>query len=150
MLRSVAVVPFLMRNALRNSRTLQTNYSARYINLQIELRSGRVGRMNVANQQELDKLFERSGSLGLVAEDTAEEEGGNENEAPEVPIVTKIDQIGDGVVYQLAYAAEEGEAFEDYDDMEDVDEMERDNERREEREQEKTPRFQTHKATKQK
>lgn len=55
----------------------------------------------------------RTGSIGLVAEDT------DNNEADEeVDVVVKMEDIRKGVVYQVVFPADENE---NYEDMEDLD-----------------------------
>merc|ERR1712048_389488 len=82
--------------------------------LLFEMRSGRVGSVKLDSQKEFDKILERTGSMGLVAEDSPDGE-------EEVQVVTKVEDIDKEVVYQLVYAADEAEGYDDqnemYDDM---------------------------------
>ncbi len=52
----------------------------------------------------------RSGALGLVADVEVPE--GAEEEA--VSVVTKLEEVDGEAVYQIAFANDEGEAFEDF------------------------------------
>merc|ERR1712228_857652 len=81
--------------------------------LLFEMRSGRVGKIKLESQKEFDKILERTGSMGFVAEDAPD---GDE----EVSIITKLEDISQKVVYQLVYAADEAEGYDNemYDDME--------------------------------
>eukprot|EP01084_Bolivina_argentea_P013546 25432_1 len=87
--------------------------SIRNASLSFEMRSGRVGKIQLESQKELDKILERTGAMGFVAEDSPDGE-------EEIPIVTKVEDVTKDVVYQLVYAADEAEGYdnETYDDME--------------------------------
>merc|ERR1711971_394259 len=89
----------------------------RNASLSFEMRSGRVGKIKLESQKEFDKILERTGAMGLVAEDAPD---GDE----EVPIVSKVEDINTKVVYQLVYAADEAEGYDNemYDDAEQGDE----------------------------
>merc|ERR1711997_750228 len=84
--------------------------------LLFEMRSGRVGSVKLDSQKEFDKILERTGSMGLVAEDSPDGE-------EEVSVVTKVEDIDKEVVYQLVYAADEAEGYDDQNEMyDDADE----------------------------
>merc|ERR1719273_2585075 len=91
--------------------------STRNASLSFEMRSGRVGKLKLDSQKEFDKILERTGAMGLIAEDAAD---GDE----EVPVVSKVEDINTKVVYQLVYAADEAEGYDNemYDDAEQGDE----------------------------
>merc|ERR1719385_300930 len=91
--------------------------SMRNASLSFEMRSGRVGKIKLDSQKEFDKILERTGAMGLVAEDAPD---GDE----EVPVVSKVEDIQKGVVYQLVYAADEAEGYDNemYDDMDGMEE----------------------------
>merc|ERR1719410_1912883 len=91
--------------------------SLRNASLLFEMRSGRVGKLKLESQKEFDKILERTGAMGLVAEDAPD---GDE----EVPVVSKVEDINSKVVYQLVYAADEAEGYDNemYDDAEQGDE----------------------------
>eukprot|EP00483_Globobulimina_turgida_P009699 UN09718 len=86
--------------------------SMRNATLLFEMRSGRVGKINLESQKEFDKILERTGAMGFVAEDAPD---GDE----EVSIVTKVEDVTKQVVYQLVYAADEAEGYDNeaYDEM---------------------------------
>eukprot|EP00484_Ammonia_sp_Unknown_P002058 CAMPEP_0197022608 /NCGR_PEP_ID=MMETSP1384-20130603/3438_1 /TAXON_ID=29189 /ORGANISM="Ammonia sp." /LENGTH=121 /DNA_ID=CAMNT_0042450677 /DNA_START=104 /DNA_END=469 /DNA_ORIENTATION=- len=81
-----------------------TTLSMRNATLLFEMRSGRVGKIKLESQKEFDKILERTGSMGLVAEDAPDGE-------EEVSVVTKVEDINKSVVYQLVYAADEAEGY---------------------------------------
>merc|ERR1712241_84942 len=83
-----------------------TALSMRNATLLFEMRSGRVGSVKIESQKEFDKMLERTGSMGLVAEDSPDGE-------EEVQVVTKVEDIDKEVVYQLVYAADEAEGYDD-------------------------------------
>eukprot|EP01083_Nonionella_stella_P030776 84298_1 len=88
--------------------------------LLFEMRSGRVGKIKLDSQKEFEKILERTGSMGLVAEDAPDGE-------EEVAIVTKVEDISSKVVYQLVYAADEAEGY-DQEMYDDTDEQMEDEE----------------------
>ena len=89
--------------SMKAMRPALCSIAMRHKSVSLELRSGRVGKMNVKDQESLDKLFERTGALGLVTEDAGEEE--------EVQIMTKLDELNKDQVYQIAYGADEGDGI---------------------------------------
>merc|ERR1719510_2523329 len=66
--------------------------------IHIELRSGRVGRLSLEKQEDLDKLFERSGAIALV-------EGEDQDEP--VELITKLSDVKGKPVYHFAYGYDE-------------------------------------------
>jgi len=84
--------------------------------LKLELKSGRVGRLELASQADLDKMLDRCYSVGLV-EDTEDDP---------VNVITDVSQIDTKKTYQLAYGFDESEVFdEDYDEEEEGMEQQR-------------------------
>ncbi|ETO33709.1 hypothetical protein RFI_03393 [Reticulomyxa filosa] len=130
-------LPLLARRVNSGS-ALHLTYSVRTATtLVLELRSGRLGQFKLNSQTDLEKLLDRTGSIGLVADEEPAEEEGEEEEV--VPIVANIEEIQKDKVYLLAYGAEEGEGFEESDFHPDLDEVQDGREfsaEKEEREQE--------------
>merc|ERR1719419_1864970 len=78
----------------------------------IELRSGRVGKLKIESQADLEKLLERSGALALV-----------EGEDQEEPVVlnTKLENLKSKPVYHFAYGYDESEIYDEDDEEEDLE-----------------------------
>merc|ERR1712117_76228 len=84
--------------------------------LKLELKSGRIGNLELSSQACFDKLLDRCHSVGLV-EDTEDDP---------VTIVTDLNSIDTKKTYQLAYGFDESEVFdEDFEDDEQEDMQER-------------------------
>ena len=58
----------------------------------------------------------RTGAIGIIPEDIPDD-------VEEIPVVTEVDKIQKGVVYQMCYASDEADAYDEAMD-EDVDESE--------------------------
>merc|ERR1719251_374285 len=71
--------------------------------LKLELKSGRIGNVELASQADFDKLLDRCHSVGLV-EDTEDDP---------VTIITSMNSIDTKKTYQLAYGFDESEVFDD-------------------------------------
>merc|ERR1719229_2235553 len=75
----------------------------------LELRSGRVGKLALEQQEDLDKLFERSGAIALV-------EGEDQDEP--VELITKLSDVKGKPVYHFAYGYDESEIYDAEDGFE--------------------------------
>lgn len=82
--------------------------------VKIELKSGRVGAIELAKQEDFLALLERSAALGLV-EDTEDDP---------VTIVTDVKQIDSAKIYHLAFGFDESEVF-DEEEYEEGEEMQK-------------------------
>merc|ERR1719412_381831 len=80
--------------------------------IKVELKSGRVGMLEVTDQEEFDKILERSAALGMV----------EDGDADPIKIATKLSQVEQGKIYHLAFGFDESEVF-DEDDYEEGEEV---------------------------
>mmetsp|Transcript_48940 Transcript_48940/g.60157 ORF Transcript_48940/g.60157 Transcript_48940/m.60157 type:complete len:123 (+) Transcript_48940:1664-2032(+) len=109
------ILPIAQKSLMNTSKQLNYN-SMRYASLLLELRSGRLGKIEVETTKDLIKIFERTGAIGIIPEDIPDD-------VEEIPVVTEVDKIQKGVVYQMCYASDEADAYDEAMD-EDVDESE--------------------------
>merc|ERR1740123_117641 len=71
--------------------------------IKIELKSGRVGVLELADQEQLDKVLERSAALGMV----------EDGDADPIKIVTQMNQVDQSKIYHLAFGFDESEVFDE-------------------------------------
>merc|ERR1719447_734279 len=71
--------------------------------LKLELKSGRIGKIELNTQDDLDKMLDRCYSVGLV----------EDSEDDPISVVIDVTKVDSKKTYQLAYGFDESEVFDD-------------------------------------